>query len=178
MTITFSGLQQEQPEQRLIPQSYQPLQAAIANTKPEDGRSLGVEITWENPSTSTRAVNDAVMDHTGDYNETTQRGGGVMFGTAPFGMTFSKEVQIPSLHWTFYGPTDGADTPAKIEVYTSQNPGEPAKTVSLQYPEATGYTWHHEAGFSGMPVTKIMFYPAMKNGEAVPLNIDDIQVKP
>jgi hypothetical protein len=180
-TITFSGMYTKNNPltgQAHVPQSYQPLISPIADTTPIDGGNLGIKIAWAGAIASNRGVNSGVQDHTHDSAENGSHGGAVMFGLAPMSMTFSQPVEIPSLFWTYYKQTPDAKSQGSISVYTAKDDAAPAKSVPLNYTDATGYVWYKQTEFEGMFISKIVFTPAIdKNGKSYPLNIDDVVIR-
>lgn len=178
--ITFSSLfdgtvaaNGAKAQQRPLTQSYQPLMQVSPDGKPADGGNLQVTITWDNAATSNPCANHLVSDHTGDNSGTDKEiAGGVLFGGAPFTMTFDKPVKIPSFFWTFYSGAGGTQEKGTVTVYTNATDTTPAKSIDITYGDAVGYIWREEKGLADLPITKIVFDPG---GKA--LNIDDITVQ-
>ena len=159
---------------RPMPFDYQPLMAPSPHTNPIDGGDLHTRITWDGACVSNHGYNSRVFDHTVDYVDSTRKsGGGVLFGTSPFAMTFSRPVEIPSLFWSFYIHTTKTGT---ISVYRLADDLLPLKTVKLPYPDAHGYVWRQLTAFAGLNIQKIAFDPGDET-HATGLNIDDMTVE-
>jgi hypothetical protein len=179
--ITFSGLYNGISPftditiaHRPIPPSYQPLREASPNTQPVDGGNLQTKVLWDNAFVSNHGFNPRVVDHTGDNRGAAHElGGGVLFGTSRYQMTFSHPVEIPSLFWTYFIATTKTGT---ISAYG--NPGDisPLKVVHLNYPDAKGYVWRELTDFAGLAITRIAFDPG-DDTHATGLNIDDMTVR-
>lgn len=159
---------------RPMPSNYQPLMEPSPRTTPVDGGDLHTLITWEGACVTNRGYNPHVFDHTGDNGGSRHEwGGGVLFGTSSFAMTFSRPVEIPSLFWTFYIPTTKAGI---ISVYRRPGDRLPLKSVELSYPDTKGYVWRQLTGFDGLSIQKITFDPG-DDTHSTGLNIDDMTIE-
>jgi len=152
---------------RPMPSGYQPLMESSPRTMPVDGGNLHTRITWDGACVSNHAYNSRVTDHTGDP------AGGVLFGTSPFSMTFSRPVIIHSLFWTYYISTLKTGV---ISIYRHPDDSLPLKSVTLRYPDATGYHWRELLEFGGLGIQKITFDPGDET-HTTGLNIDDMTVE-
>jgi len=184
--ITFGGLYNKANTvmgapiaQASMPSSYQPLSMSYPQTKPIDGGNVGRMIIWDNVNVSNHGANPGVSDHSGDSDPADGTlGGGVIFGTSPYSMTFSQPVEIPSLFWTYYAAYPDVAKKGTISVYANAGDSTPVKTVELTYSDPAAYAWHGMTDFAGMQISKIVFSPGTRtNGDGMALNIDDITVK-
>ena len=179
-TITFSGLYNGIDPwtnfavvHRPMPPNYQPLLSPSPRTRPVDGGNLNVTITWDKACVSNHGFNQNVQDHTGDNSGIHHElGGGVLFGTTRYSMSFSKPVEISSLWWTYYSPYTFGAKKGSISVFKIGD-DVPLKSVELNYSDSRGYVWHEMTNFSGMLISKIVFDPGV---EGYGLNVDDMVV--
>jgi hypothetical protein len=179
-TITFSGLYNGinpwtdfAVVHRPMPSNYQPLLSPSPATRPVDGGNLNVTITWDKACVSNHGFNQNVQDHTGDNSGIHHElGGGVLFGTTRYSMSFSKPVEISSLWWTYYLPYTFGAKKGSISVFKIGD-DVPLKSVELNYSDSRGYVWHEMTNFSGMLISKIVFDPGV---EGYGLNVDDMVV--
>ncbi len=159
---------------RPLPSTYQPLLGPSPHTNPVDGGDLGIRITWGNAFVSNHGFNANVRDHTGDNRGAHHElGGGVLFSTQVFSMTFSQPVELPSFFWSYYVISTSTPRHGTISVYRQANDTAPAKAFDVDYLEVKSYTWREITAFAGIPVSRIVFDPGA-NGSG--LNIDDITV--
>jgi hypothetical protein len=180
-TITFSGLYNGinpwtnlAVVHRPMPPNYQPLLSPSPGTSPVDGGNLDVAITWDKACVSNHGFNQNVVDHTGDNSGIHHEfGGGVLFGTTRYSMSFSKPVEISSLWWTYYLPYTFGAKKGSISVF-KMGDDVPLKSVELNYSDSRGYVWHEMTNFSGMLISKIVFDPGV---EGYGLNVDDMVVQ-
>ena len=180
--ITFSGLYNTPdagPLQGEIPASYQPLRDSFPRIVPADGKNLHVTITWDHALSSNRGANAGVHDHTGDDQaDDKSLGGGVMFGTVPFSVSFDRPVEISSLFWTYYVGGGGTPLVGKISAYRNVDDTTPVRSVEISYQEEQGYVWQEKTSFAGLLITKLVFDPGDGSDACLrALNIDDITVR-
>lgn len=180
-TITFSGLYNGinpwtnfAVVHRPMPPTYQPLLSPSPRTRPVDGGNLNVAITWDKACVSNHGFNQNVRDHTGDNSGIHHElGGGVLFGTSRYSMSFSKPVEISSFWWTYYLPYAFGAKKGSISVFKMRDDVIPLKSMELDYFDSRGYVWHEMTNFSGMLISKMVFDPGI---EGYGLNVDDMVV--
>jgi len=98
-----------------------------------------------------------------------------MFALGLCSVTFSKQIEVPSLYWTFYEPATGpVVNNGTIAVFRKISDTTPLKSVEVPYRDTKGFVWRKLTEFAGLKISKIVFDP---RGQNTGLNIDDIAVR-